>query len=262
VLAGSVLAGGSWQDWRVAVVLVAMSLFYVGGMYLNDYFDRAVDRVERPGRPIPSAQISASAVAGMGFALLAVGIVLMASMAVMAALAGTALAAVIVAYDAFHKGNPLAPIVMGLCRALVYGGAAAAAVGSVSGALVLAALTLLAYVAGLTYAAKQEAMDRVDSLWPLLLLAAPMVLALPALRQGITAAAIHLALIGASAYAIYLLWRRPFPGAVPQAVGLMIAGISLVDAALLAAAGAIEPAIAAVAGFGLTLMLQRHIAGT
>jgi 4-hydroxybenzoate polyprenyltransferase len=262
VLAGSVLAGGSWQDWRFPIVLAAMSLFYVGGMYLNDYFDREVDALERPDRPIPSAQIAASTVAGIGFALLAVGIALMASMGATAALAGIALAAVIVAYDAFHKGNPVAPVAMGLCRALVYGGAAAVVAASVTGALVLAAVALLAYVAGLTFAARKEAMDSVGNLWPLLILAAPMVLALPALQHGLAAIAIYLALIASSAYAIYLLWRRPFAGAVPQAVGCLIAGVSLVDAALLASTGAIEPAVAAVGGFALTLLLQRTIAGT
>ena len=33
-----------------------------------------------------------------------------------------ALVAAILIYDAWHKGNPLAPFVMGLCRALVYVG--------------------------------------------------------------------------------------------------------------------------------------------
>jgi 4-hydroxybenzoate polyprenyltransferase len=257
-----VLAGGSWQDWRVLIAVAAMSLFYVGGMYLNDYFDRAVDALERPGRPIPSARIAAPAVAAIGFALLAAGTILMASMGIAAALTGTALAAAVVAYDAFHKGNPLAPVVMGLCRALVYCGAAAVAVGSITVAVVLAALALLAYVAGLTYAARQEAMDRAESLWPLLLLAAPIVVALPALQRGLAAAAIYLALIAACAYATYLLWKRPFAGAVPQAVGCLIAGISLVDAALLASVGAIAPAAIAVGGFALTLILQRYIAGT
>jgi 4-hydroxybenzoate polyprenyltransferase len=262
VLAATVLAGGSWQDWRFAVVVVAMSLFYVGGMYLNDYFDRAIDAVERPRRPIPSGRISASAVATIGFVLLAAGIASMSLLGALPALTGAALAAVIVAYDAFHKANPVAPVMMGLCRALVYCGAAAAAVGTVSGGVVPAALAMLAYVAGLTYAAKQEALDRISNLWPLLILAAPMVLGLPALQQGATAVAVYLALLGASAYAIHLLWRRPFPGAVPQAVGWLIAGISLVDAALLAAAGAIAAALAAAAGFVATLFLQRYIAGT
>ena len=56
VLAATVLAGGAWQNARTALVLVAMSLFYVGGMYLNDYFDRAIDARERPDRPIPGGR--------------------------------------------------------------------------------------------------------------------------------------------------------------------------------------------------------------
>jgi 4-hydroxybenzoate polyprenyltransferase len=262
VLAGTVLAGGGWQGWRFAGVLAAMTLFYVGGMYLNDYFDRSIDADERPGRPIPSGQISASAVAAIGYMLLVAGLALMASMGAASALAGASLAAAIVAYDAFHKANQAAPVLMGLCRALVYCGAAAAVVGTVSAAVVLAAFAMLAYVAGLTYAAKRETLDSIGNLWPLLILSAPMVLALPALGQGLTAVAVYAALAVACAYAIYLLQQRPFAGAVPKAVGWLIAGISLVDAALLAAAGAIETAIAAVCGFILTSIMQRYIAGT
>jgi 4-hydroxybenzoate polyprenyltransferase len=107
VLAGVVLAGGEWQSWRTAVTLLAMSLFYVGGMYLNDYFDRAIDALERPSRPIPAAHISAQAVAAVGFALLCAGIVLMASMGKPAALAGTALAAVILAPCRGHSSSQL-----------------------------------------------------------------------------------------------------------------------------------------------------------
>ena len=68
VLAGLVLAGGDWYEWRTFVTLVAMSLFYVGGMYLNDYFDRSIDARERPGRPLPAAHISPHMVAVIGFA--------------------------------------------------------------------------------------------------------------------------------------------------------------------------------------------------
>jgi len=119
-----------------------------------------------------------------------------------------------------------------------------------------------AYVAGLTYAARQESLDRVGNLWPLVLLAAPLVLALPALREGAGAIVILLGLIGWSAYAVYLLAKRPMPGAVPRAIGALIAGIALVDAAFLAGIGAIMPAFIAVAGFVATMALQRYIAGT
>ena len=64
---------GTVQSWHFGLVLVAMSLFYVGGMYLNDYFDRAIDARERPQRPIPAGDISAAAVAAIGFGMLGVG---------------------------------------------------------------------------------------------------------------------------------------------------------------------------------------------
>lgn len=53
-LAGAALAGG--EPWQAAMLplLLALSLFYVGGMYLNDAFDRDIDARERPARPIPA----------------------------------------------------------------------------------------------------------------------------------------------------------------------------------------------------------------
>jgi 4-hydroxybenzoate polyprenyltransferase len=117
-------------------------------------------------------------------------------------------------------------------------------------------------VAGLTYAARQEALDRIGNLWPLLLLAAPVALAAGALTGGILPALILALLVGCIGGAIFLLARRPMPGAVPRAVGLLIAGISLVDAAFLASIGALGPALLAVAGFAATLALQRHVPGT
>jgi 4-hydroxybenzoate polyprenyltransferase len=262
VLAGTVLSSGAVQGWRFGIVLLAMSLLYVGGMYLNDYFDRAIDAAERPSRPIPAGEISATSVAVLGFGMLSAGVALMTAIGFAAALWCVLLALAIIAYDFFHKSNPGAPVVMGLCRALVYCGAAAAATAAVPNAVIVAALALLAYVAGLTYAARQENYDRVGNLWPLVLLSAPMLLALPALAQGVLAALVYLALVCCAAYAIYLLAMRPMPGAVPRAVGLLIAGISLVDATLLASAGAIVPAFAAMLAFPLTVFLQKHIPGT
>jgi 4-hydroxybenzoate polyprenyltransferase len=60
------------------------------------------------------------------------------------------------------------------------------------------------------------------------------------------------------------LWflRRRQPGDVPRAVVSLIAGISLLDAVLVASAGNLPVAWLAVAGFALTLALQRFVAGT
>ena len=53
VLAGMVMAGGA-LDHRFIPAGLSLSLFYVGGMYLNDAFDRGIDAIERPERPIPA----------------------------------------------------------------------------------------------------------------------------------------------------------------------------------------------------------------
>ncbi len=260
-LAGTLIAGGSWQDARVAIVVVAMSLFDEGGMFLNDYFDRHIDARDRPERPIPSFEIASHTVAAIGSTLIVAALALLAILGLAALGLGLLLAAFIVAYDFRHKGNPFAPVMMGICRALIYAVAAMALVGTLSGPLIIAAIALLAYVAGLSYAAWQERFDRPNNLWPLALVAAPLLVAASTLHQGPIALAIYLCLAGAVACAIYLLMTRP-PGGVPRAVGLLIAAISLVDATFIAGVGATGPALVAVAGFFATLVLQRYISGT
>jgi 4-hydroxybenzoate polyprenyltransferase len=262
VLAAAVLSGGDWRNWRLGLMLVAMSSFYVGGMYLNDYFDRAIDGRERPERPIPSGHISAHAVAAIGFCLIGAGAVATAAMGPAAAAMAALLPLSIVAYDLHHKANPFAPVVMGACRALVYGATAAVLSGGVSIFVAVAAVAIAAFVAGLTYAARQESLDKIGNLWPLALLVAPMLVAIGVFRQGPGAMAVYLLLAVWIAAAVYLLARRPVAGSVSRAVGWLIAGISLCDAAILASTGAIMPALAAIGGFVLTLVAQKYVPGT
>ena len=124
------------------------------------------------------------------------------------------------------------------------------------------AVAIAAYVAGLTYAARQESLDKIGNLWPLALLVAPMVIAIGVFRHGPGAIAIYFSLGVWIAAAVYLLARRPGVGSVSRVVGWLIAGISLCDAALLASVDAIMPALAAIGGFLVTLVSQKYVAGT
>ncbi len=269
MLTGVVLAGGQVLDPRAVALLVALSLFYVGGMYLNDAFDASVDAVERPERPIPAGRIGRRTVFALGFAMLALGILVLlwlgfgfeAGTGPWPAVAGAALAAAIVFYDWHHKGNVLSPVVMGLCRVLVYVTAGLVFTATLPAPLLLAAVLLLAYLIGLTYVAKQENLGRVGNLWPLLFLAAPAAygayLTVHEPRIG-PYWVLFLAAIGA---ALWLLWRRR-PGDIPRAVVTLIAGICLLDAVLIAGAGAAGLAALAAVGFLVTLALQRLVAGT
>jgi hypothetical protein len=259
VLAASVLAGADPFGAPVGWALAAMTLFYVGGMYLNDAFDRDIDARERPNRPIPSGRISARTVFGLGFGMLALAALVMAAHGAAAALTAAALAGAIVAYDLRHKGNPWSPMMMGLCRLLVYVGAATM-VGEVTGAVLVGAIALFAHVVGLTYTAKQESLDRIDRLWPLAVLAVPLVLALPGIGSGLVPIAAFALLALADGHAVARLRTRA-PGAVQSSVGALIAAICLVDALVIAA---YAPALAAlcVGFYVVTRLLHRIVPGT
>jgi 4-hydroxybenzoate polyprenyltransferase len=269
VLVGALLAGGRLGEARLPVLMLALSLFYIGGMFLNDAFDRGFDAEHRPERPIPSGQVSAQQVFTIGFGLLALG---MAAVAVVgrgadgvpawrAIAASTALAAAIVFYDAHHKGNVLSPLVMGLCRVLVVLTAAFGVAATLPASVELAAAALLCHLIGLTYIAKQEHLDRIGSLWPLGFLAVPVLYGL-SLALSAPVAWLPLALyLGVLLFALALLRRRA-RGDVPRAVITLIAGMSVLDGVVLAGAGQALPALLAIAGFALTLALQRWVSGT
>jgi hypothetical protein len=261
VVAATVIAGGNPLGPLTGLVLLAMTLFYVGGMYLNDVFDRDVDARERPSRPIPAGEITALAVFGVGFGLLASGVVVMAVCGSAALAPALALCGAIVFYDAYHKGNPLSPVLMGLCRLFVYVGAAAAVVGFVPTSIWIAGMALTAHVIGLTYAAKQESLNRVERLWPLALLALPLMIAAPAIAERPWVAVFWVALAALDAGAVAKLRRPTAPDAVPSGVGALIAGISLVDA-LLVAPISLAAAAACVSGFAATRLAQRVVPGT
>jgi hypothetical protein len=263
VIAGATIANAAANIIDVALVGLAMTAFYVGGMYLNDFFDRNIDARERPGRPIHVGDISAGAVSAIGFALLAIAAALLARFGLLTVIWGLALAAAIVLYDTWHKGNVFAPVVMGLCRALVYLATGAAVSGEIRFALIAGAMALAAHVIGLTYAAKQENLNQVGRLWPLAVLAGPLLLAVPGILSGWLVVVGCLLLAAADIAAVRLLAQRAAPDAVPRAVSMLIAAICLVDAlAVVLYGGGILLACICASGYLLTRLFQTVIPGT
>lgn len=256
-MAGSDVVGG------VARAAIVLALFYVGGMYLNDAFDAKIDARERPGRPIPNGDASLGAVFAAGFALIALGVALAALSGLEAGLCGGLLAGAILLYDALHKRTATAPAIMGLCRLLSYATAAAiAGGGALAPWMLLGAGGLFCHVVGLTFAARQEAYDRLDNAWPLGVLAVPLAGALWVALGSPAALGLWAALAAATGWAVHRLFRRA-PGDVPRAVAVLIAAIALYDAVLIAGSGAAAPlALAAALCFPLTLALQKVIPGT
>jgi 4-hydroxybenzoate polyprenyltransferase len=212
VMAGVALAGGALDPLVIVPVALAASLFYVAGMYLNDAFDWRWDAQHRPERPIPAGEVKARTVFTAGFAMMAAGLVLLAVGPGRPAplFGGLALGACILVYDLSHKNNPLAPVVMGLCRVAVYVIAGLAVSSHLGTAVYVGGGLQLLYLIALTLVARHE----------------------------------H---------------KNP---RLPRLVGLMIAGISLLDAGVLLVVGHPIGALVAAAGFPLTRLFQRKIAGT
>jgi 4-hydroxybenzoate polyprenyltransferase len=236
---------------------------YLAGMFLNDAFDRTIDAIERPDRPIPSGQVSAAEVFGVGFLLLAFGVLGITGLSVatgagwepVASVVGLAIA--IVFYDMHHKRNPLAPFVMGLCRVGVYTTAALATGATLCSALLVGCGALLAYLIGLTYVARQENLLKLTSLWPMGFLAIPFVIA-PPHGHGHWAFAIWI---------FFLMWtlrclKLAITRQIRPAVTGLIAGISLLDALFIVRADQLTMAAVAVGAFALTTIFQRKIPGT
>ncbi|MGB2714772.1 MAG: UbiA-like protein EboC [Vicinamibacterales bacterium] len=117
VLAGYALAGlgrASALPW----LLGATACLYAGGVVLNDFFDRRLDSIERPERPIPSGRVPPQHAATIAALLLAAGLILAFRATPPAGVIAAAIASFVVLYDAWGKRHPPGPAIMGLCRAL------------------------------------------------------------------------------------------------------------------------------------------------
>jgi 4-hydroxybenzoate polyprenyltransferase len=107
----------SWRD--LTILMLASVCLYAGGVVLNDYFDRDVDSVERPERPIPSGRIHARDALKLGVRLLGLGCVFAVGVGVPSLLVAVVLAGCIVLYDARGKRiEYVGSLNMGACRLL------------------------------------------------------------------------------------------------------------------------------------------------
>lgn len=267
VAAGIVLSRAPADLATALRLTISMSLFYIAGMFLNDAFDRDIDRIERPERPIPSGAVTAAEVfvaSGLlmaaGFGLVAWNRVAIAQTSWAAMGSAAALAALIVLYDAWHKKNPASPFVMGLCRGAVYTTAALGAGGFLGPTLIWCALALAGYVSGLTFVARQENRKSYRAGATLGLLSMPATVLLVAPLHGA-----ELLFLGLLLFWVAATLKPLFSAShvnVGRSVARLIAGISLVDALFVAATGEVSIAVLCVLGVGTTMAMQVVVAGT
>jgi hypothetical protein len=260
VLAGAALAMSLSLSWQIVALCLATALFYTAGMYLNDILDVEIDQAQRPDRPIPSGAVPMNVAMGATAAMFLIGLALVASVSLRAAIGAIALIALIAVYDAWHKGNPVGPLFMGGTRVLVYVMAFFAFSSSWTTEATLWCAAMLLYVAGLTSIAKMEHGSAAYRYWPVASLFLPPLLAVV---RDFSPGVIILA-SGMVAWAIYSLQfvYQQKPPAFGRAIASLIAGISLLDALLLATHGEWVAVSIALIAFVATNVLQRWVRGT
>ncbi|NBR85728.1 MAG: hypothetical protein EB141_14245 [Verrucomicrobia bacterium] len=260
-LAGWLLAGGG--EWsRFAWLCAGATLVYIGGMFLNDAFDAEFDTQYRRERPIPSGAISREAVWRWSVVLLAGGTGMLGWLGREPAILAVQLLVCVVLYDAFHKSLDWSPVLMASCRFFLLLTAASAGVRGVDGLAIWTAVVLGCYIIGLSYIARREAAPGLLRYWPLVLLAAPLVLAF-IINDGYfrERALLIGAILGLWAVKCLRLTLWQSPPAIGRTVSGLLAGICLVD--LLAVANQPPDISASFLGcFALALIFQRFVPAT
>lgn len=231
-LAATLLARGGSAEHLVGII-VAGTLLYVGGMFLNDAFDADFDRQFRRERPIPSGAITEKEVWIWGSSFLALGLILSFRAGVTPGFFAVLLTAAILLYDAVHKAIEFSPVLMALCRLFLYLLAAAAAHSLAWGFAFWPALGLASYIIGLSFIARRETGRGAIQFWPAWLMLVPLLLAL-ATNDGPARKATVVWGLLAVAWTIYSLKHTFWTTSrnVPRTVTGLLAGIILVDAML------------------------------
>lgn len=267
IVAGACLAGAIPSLRDLAPAWIAISFFYLAGMFLNDAFDLEFDRRHRPERPIPAGVLSRREVMVAGFLFLLLG----AAIAVLWSArqggseiktggVGVALIAAILYYDYFHKSISYGPLIMALCRALVYLMAAFIFTTSLQWEPVIGGVLLFIYMTGLTELARREHLEESGGGYSIALLLAPLLISVYSLSE-------ETLLVGAP----FLIWTLYSAGvflrgrsdAKQRGIGHLLAGICLLDAMMIASASAaLGYVILSLSAFLITLFLHRVVAGT
>jgi len=252
----------------IALVAVAVGLFYVAGMALKDVFDAPVDAEERVDRPIPSGRISRRTASGFVFTAVAAGLLVLLATAPQAWWPALALLVAIALYDWLHKKHPAAIFLMGACRALVYVLAAVAVGGNSMSADAWIQITLFAvliafYTIGITIIARIEVTEKMDNrrhLAPVMVAAVlfAAVVSPPAAWYWMVIAGVVMALW----LALAALWVFRTPPAAKQAVLAFLSGMCLVGGDFLTLLDRPIWSLIAAACFIITALGHRRIAGT
>ncbi|MEI8121852.1 MAG: UbiA family prenyltransferase [bacterium] len=250
-LVGAMLASGTLgllPQWHlIGATLGAALLFYAAGLLANDFFDRSIDALERPDRPIPSGAVSPFTVLAVAVALTLAGILLLVLAGRPAFVMGLLLAGASWFYNSTGKRvGWLAPLSMGLCRGLSLwmGACTFGFQGAMTTDVLVSVVALTLFIALITGFARDEAASSRSAipLWRIgrlpILLAAWLAFIL--LRSPHTAPlAFILAAMSLVWVVVWVIQIKPSasPQQIQSAIGGLIRGLILTQAALCASTG-------------------------
>ncbi len=145
---GAFVAGGLGDPMPATFAVVATILATGGGNAINDYFDREIDAVNRPDRPIPRDAIAAKTALWFSMLLFAIAVVLTLLLPPLAIAIALINLVSLVAYTEIFKGLPgVGNVLVGYLTGstFLYGGAAVG--GDLETVLILFVLAASATIA-------------------------------------------------------------------------------------------------------------------
>jgi hypothetical protein len=255
--------GGHENTANLPLLFAGVTALYLGGAFLNDAFDADFDRQYRSQRPIPSGAISPPAVWGWGLAWLGLGAVSLIAVGKTAGVLAIVLLLCIIVYDAMHKVVIASPWLMGACRLWIYVIAGSTAGSGVNGWPIWCGLALALYVAGVGHLARLENSRGTTSSWPLVLLIAPVFLAMlmDAGENRTPGIWLSLVLVFWIALCVRPIFQRGQKN-VSRIVSGLLAGIVFVDWLAVAPDCPRDLSLMFLMLFGATLGLQRFVPAT
>lgn len=103
---GAFVAGGLDTPLLAAYAVAATVLATGGGNAINDYFDREIDAINRPDRPIPRGAVSPRGALTFSIALFSIAVVLTLLLPLLAIAIALVNLAALIAYTEIFKGLP------------------------------------------------------------------------------------------------------------------------------------------------------------
>lgn len=260
------ILGSTGPIGKFVWITTGLSLFYIGGMCLNDYFDAGFDQKYRPERPIPSGKAKRNAVLTATIMLFFSGAALIIWTNKDSFIYILVLLALIVGYNVIHKRNALIGIsLMASCRSAIYLIIGSASTKKIPLSIWFASILMFFYISGITALARNESNTRKAPFIAYIFLIIPI-------AGTIFAASPYYKKFFLISFFITIIWfviifyraRETGTFVSKKTIGPLLAGICLVDLAILSSMHSVNlPTLGLFLGFFiLALLAQRFVPAT